>query len=83
MFNVAKFLPIASQIGNYIKAAGDHYSTLKFAAGADGVDLVTAFLEEKMQDWNPVVDGKKLIDPETRKAGARFLAGVAINYVGD
>lgn len=78
--NVAALLPIATQIGNYIKSGIDQYAILKAAGGEVDPDLIAEFLLIKMQDWDPAVSGKKVLDPDTKRAGARFLAGVAFNF---
>lgn len=77
-----KFLPIAQQIGSYLKMGMDHYADLRAAGKAASPDIVAMYLRVKMQDWDPQVGGKSLLDNATRDAGARFLAGVAINFVG-
>ena len=41
--------------------------------------MLAVFLAMKMTSWNPQMNGKNLMDDETRQAAARFLAGVAIN----
>lgn len=81
MFQVSQMLPLVSQIGIYLKMAADYYVELKMAGPVVGADGVAAFLEEKMKDWSPVINGKAVMDEPTRKAGARFLAGVAVNFV--
>lgn len=79
---IAKFLPIAQQIGTYLKMGMDHYADLRAAGKDASPDIVAFFLREKMQTWDPQISGKSLLDDATRDAGARFLAGVAINFVG-
>jgi hypothetical protein len=34
-----------------------------------------------MVGWNPTIAGREVLDAETRRAAARFLAGVAVNVV--
>ena len=79
---IAKFLPIAQQIGSYLKMGMDYYADLRAAGKVASPDIVAMYLRVKMQDWNPQINGKALLDDATRDAGARFLAGVAINFVG-
>jgi hypothetical protein len=79
---IAKFLPIAQQIGTYLKMGMDHYADLRAAGKDASPEIVAFFLREKMQTWDPKVSGKSLLDDATRDAGARFLAGVAINFAG-
>jgi|TARA_R110000751_G_scaffold242845_1_gene343102 hypothetical protein len=38
------------------------------------------WLNNEMTDWQPALKGRKLSDPDTRMAAARFLAGVACNF---
>jgi hypothetical protein len=76
----AKLLPLAQQIGTYLKLGADHYADLRSAGQDAGPDVVAAFLGLKMMDWNPIIAGKSVLDDETRAAGARFLAGVAVNF---
>lgn len=78
---IAKFLPLAQQIGNYLKMGMDHYADLRAAGKDASPEVVTFFLRAKMATWDPQVGGKSLLDDATRDAGARFLAGVAINFV--
>ena len=77
---LSQFLPLVSQLGAYLKTGIDHYADLR-AAGEDAdPDIIAFFLHAKMADWNPKASGKSLLDPETRTAAARFLAGVAVNF---
>lgn len=80
MVAFSKFLPLVTQLGNYLKMGLDHYAVLKTTGQEAGPDIVAAFLEAKMQAWQPKLSGKDLLDDETRHAAARFLAGVAVNY---
>lgn len=77
--NFAQFLPIAQQIGNYLKVAADHYAALKVAGKEAGPDVVAMFLRVKLDSWDPKVNNKSVLDSPTRDAAARFLAGVAVN----
>ena len=79
---IAKLLPLVQQLGSYLKLGMDHYLALKAAGSEASPEIVAFFLREKMQTWNPQIGGKSLLDSATRDAGARFLAGVAINFVG-
>jgi len=77
---ISKFLPLVSQLGAYLKAGVDHYVALRAAGDDADPSVVAFFLEGKMEGWEPKVGGVALLDDETRKAGARFLAGVAVNF---
>lgn len=80
--NPMKLLPLVSKLGEYLKLGVDHYVMLKAAGPDAGPDVVAAFLLVKMEGWDPQLNGKRLLDAETRQAAARFLAGVAVNFVG-
>jgi len=58
----------------------DHYADLRNAGKEAGPDLIAMFLQSKMINWHPKVMGKEILDDETKAAGARFLAGVVINF---
>jgi hypothetical protein len=45
----------------------------------DKPDAIAAVLDMRMADWKPKLNGRDVLDPETRKAAARFLAGIAFN----
>lgn len=78
----AKFIPLVSQLGNYLKLGIDHYADLRAAGQEAGPELVAAFLRVKLDDWDPKANGKTLLDDPTRDAAARFLAGIAVNFAG-
>lgn len=43
------------------------------------VDAVAVFIERCSMGWNPKIQGQTFLDdPATRRAGARFLAGIAV-----
>jgi hypothetical protein len=44
-------------------------------------DELADWLHSEMESWEPEMKKRRLADPETRKAAARFLAGVACNLV--
>ena len=78
-FSKAKLLPLIMKLGDYLKQGIDHYATIKSADLKVDADVVSAFIEIQLADWNPKLGGKDLLDPETKGACARFLAGLAIN----
>lgn len=79
-----KILPLVQQIGTYLKLAADHFDDRTEAGGPEvKVGDVAKFLEAKMEDWNPKVSGKEVLDAETKAAAARFFAGVVVNYTKD
>lgn len=78
-FSPASLIAIAPQLASFLKQAVDHYASLRSAGKEVSVAVITVYLSEKMSDWNPTVGSVALLDPETRQAAARFLAGVAVN----
>jgi hypothetical protein len=82
MFGVSPaIIGLLRQMGDYLQSA------IKRAAidAANGVrpdpDAIAAWLAVEMETWEPTMKGRKLADPETRKAAARLLAGLACNLV--
>jgi hypothetical protein len=80
--SLAKFFPLVSQLGQYLKMGMDHYAYLRAAGQSADPDIVAFFLREKLASWNPKLGSKELLDDSTRDAAARFLAGVAVNAAG-
>jgi hypothetical protein len=68
------------KLGEYLKYAVDQYADLRNVGNDIGPDALSVYVESKMESWNPSVGGKSLLDPQTRSAAARFLAGVAVNF---
>ncbi len=75
-----QFLPLVQQLGAYLKMGMDHYADLRTAGKDASPEIIAYFLGEKMKSWNPKIKDQALLDDATREAGARFLAGVAINF---
>ena len=82
-FNLVAFLPLITKLGDYLKVGFEHYVALKASGTALSPDILGVFIGMKMASWEPVLQGKKLLDDETRNAAARFLAGVIINMVSE
>ena len=82
MVNMAKLLPLVTQLGNYLKMGADHYSDLRAAGKEAGPEIVAAYLRMKLETWDPKMNSKQLLDDVTKDAAARFLAGVACNFAG-
>jgi hypothetical protein len=82
-FNLVAFLPLISKLGDYLKIGFEHYVALKASGTALSPDILGVFIGMKMASWEPELQGKKLLDDETRNAAARFLAGVIINMVSE
>ena len=78
-FNKMKMLPLVAKLGEYLKEAFDHYVEMKAKGIEVNADTVSAFMAEQMKSWDPQINNKTLLDPETRKAACRFVAGVATN----
>lgn len=79
MLDVGTSLPLLARLGGYLKSGLDHYVVLRASGAEVTADGLAAFLEMQMVEWDPEVRGRKLLDPETRRAAARFLGGVAMN----
>ena len=78
-WNAMAMLPLVSKLGEYLKEGFEHYAALHASGQKLSPDMLAVFLAMKMTSWNPQMNGKNLMDDETRQAAARFLAGVAIN----
>ena len=74
-----KLLPLLTKLGSYFTLGLDYYVQLKTTGQEIGPEGVAMFIEAKMEEWDPEILGKKALDPETRTAAARMLAGVAVN----
>lgn len=78
-FNKMKMLPLVAKLGEYLNKAFDHYVEMKAKGIEVDADAVAAFMADQMKSWDPKMNDKSLLDPETRKAACRFVAGVATN----
>ena len=78
-FPKAKLIPLIIRLGDFLKTGFDHYVELKAAGCEADPDIVAAFIGMQMGGWNPKLKGRDLLDPDTKEAAARFLAGVALN----
>lgn len=78
-FNKAKLLPLVIKLGDYLKQGFDHYVELKASGVEVDPDLIAAFISAKMDDWSPQINGKDILDPDTKEAAVRFVSGVAFN----
>jgi hypothetical protein len=78
-FNKMKMLPLVAKLGEYLKIGFEYYPLLESADLEQKTELLNFYLSEKMADWNPQINGKVLLDDETRAAASRFVAGVAVN----
>lgn len=78
----AHLVPFIGQLGNYLKMGMDYYADLKMAGKEATPEIVAVYLRVKIATWDPEINGRPLLDDPTRTAAARFLAGVAVNFVG-
>lgn len=78
-FSPMSLISIAPQLAAYLKMAVDYYAALRSQGKEVSLAMVTSYLDIQMAEWDPAIGKAKLLDPETRHAAARFLAGVAIN----
>jgi hypothetical protein len=81
MFGVSPALVgLLKKMGDYLQQ-GIQQAMLDAAQGVrTNPDDLANWLDQRMSDWQPTLKGRRLSDPETRKAAARFLAGVACNF---
>jgi hypothetical protein len=75
----ATMLPLVSKLGDFLKQAFEAYVHMKTLGADINPDVLAAVLDTRMADWKPKLNGRDVLDPETRKAAARFLAGIAFN----
>lgn len=80
-WNAMAMLPLVTKLGDLLKEGFEHYAAAQASGITMNADTLTLFIALKMSSWDPKVGDKKLLDPDTRNAAARFLAGVAMNMV--
>lgn len=75
-----KFIGLATQIGSFIELAITRYNAL-MRLGPVSAEVLAAWIltQPSFLNWHPEIDGVRVIDVETRKAAARFLAGLVCN----
>jgi hypothetical protein len=81
VFSTAALLPLVARLGEYLRSAGEHAKRAVASGASTAPDALAVVLEREMAGWNPAVNGREVLDAETRRAAARFLAGVAVNVV--
>ena len=74
-------LLILKRLGDFLQEAVKQAAVISATGMTPTPEMIAAWLEDQMKDWNPQIKGRKLADPDTRQAAARFLAGVACNLV--
>lgn len=77
-----EFMPLMGYLSKLVTQASEHYEARKKGGVMVSPEALAAFIESKAQGWDPEIRGKKALDPATRAAGARFVAGVVINVSG-
>lgn len=82
MVSAAKFLPLVSQLGSYLKLGLDYYADLKMAGREAGPEIIALYLRAKIDPWEPTLGSRVLLDSPTKDAAARFLAGIIVNFAG-
>ena len=78
-FSKSKLIPLVLRLGDYLKEGFDHYVALKSSGVEVDPDIISLFIAEQMSDWHPKINGKEILDSETKHAAARFVGGVAYN----
>lgn len=79
-----EFIRLGPELGKLLSKGMEFYTmALDLGNKADAnVEAVATFIERASGGWNPVVQGQTFLDdPGTRRAGARFLAGIAVRVV--
>lgn len=71
--------PALLALRGHLEAALSHAMALRVASGRVDVLDVTDHIASHMTEWDPTIAGVRVIDPDTRAAFARGLAGVATN----
>jgi hypothetical protein len=77
-FRTSQILPLVSSLGKYLQMGMDEYVKLKTSGNPVDAEQLSVYLDDKMSSWNPKIKNVNLMDESTRRAGARFLAGVAV-----
>ena len=80
MFGVPPaIIPLLKKLGEYGQKAIERAVQEKAKGIEPDPDILADWLDASMVDWHPTLKGRPLADPATRKAAARFLAGIACN----
>lgn len=81
MFSTAAVLPLVARLGDFLRSAGEQAKRAVASGAVVAPDAIALVLEREMAGWSPTISGREILDAETRRAAARFLAGVAVNVV--
>jgi hypothetical protein len=80
MFGVSPaIMSLLAKLGEYGQNAIEKALADKMNGVQTDPDVLADWLHASMVDWHPTLKGRPLADPATRKAAARFLAGIACN----
>lgn len=77
-FPTSKLVPLIIKLGEFLREGYEHKKASPFLFDAD---TLAVFVEKRMMDWEPELNGKKLLDPDTKVSAARFVAGIACNML--
>lgn len=73
-----EFMALVPKLTELIKAGQAYYVSARNAGRPIGPDEVAPMIEQLSRDWHPKLGGIAFLDDVgTRKAGARFMAGIA------
>jgi len=78
-FPKSQLIPLIIKLGDFLNMGYDQYRQVEQNGLNVDAEMIALFIKKHMKDWNPVVDGKEVLDEDTKQAAARFLAGVAIS----
>ena len=82
MFGVSPaIISLLKQMNDYLQQAIQRAALEKVSDAVPNPDALAEWLEGQMEGWEPEIKGRKLADPQTRAAAARFLSGVAVNLI--
>lgn len=81
MFSTAALLPLVARLGDFLRSAGEQAKRAVASGAVVAPDVIASALDREMAGWSPTIAGREVLDAETRRAAARFLAGVAVNVV--
>ena len=82
MFGVSPpIISLLKQMNSYLQQAIHRAAVEKASDKVPDPDVMAEWLKTQMEGWEPEIKGRKLADPKTRAAAARFLSGVAVNLI--
>ena len=79
MFSKAAFLPIGVALADFLSQGMEEYKRYLKEDLQLSPETLSVYLAVQMREWHPTIRGKAILDDTTKKAGARFLAGVIFN----